>query len=301
MEGLGKKRKDREKSELGSKAKGRHQRRLLAQETVRILEDGMLQGQPIGNLVEGSVEGTLSYPEEATIPLPLKLDDKKITTRFSVVNTTTLDAAWCLAKNFPDEKVAVLNFASAKNPGGGFLNGSMAQEESLANHSGLYACLKGDKMYDHHHQMKGGIYTDWCIFSPDVPVFRRESNGSLISAPWLMSVISSPCLNRSAKKGVSAGAMATNELKEAIRKRMMRFLSVLAAHHSVNLVLGAWGCGVFANDPLMIAILFADLLTRHPLFQNRWPNVVFAVLDSSREGSTISPFSQAFGGSSSLS
>ena len=45
------------------------------------------------------------------------------------------------------EEIGVLNFASAKNPGGGFLNGAMAQEESIAASSGLYETLLQHKTY----------------------------------------------------------------------------------------------------------------------------------------------------------
>ena len=272
--------------------KNRNHRRRLAQETVEILESGYLQGQSIQHLIEASVQETVSYPEWATMPTPMKLTDKPQTTQFSVINTTTLQAAHSLVQEHPNTKVTVLNFASARNPGGGFLNGSLAQEESLALHSGLYACLKGDKMYPHHQNMRGGIYSDWCIWSPDVPVFREERGGGrLLETPWLVSVITCPCLNKSAIQ--KHASMTDTELEPALRKRMIRFLSAVAAHHEGNLVLGAWGCGVFGNDPTMIARLFAEVLAL-PAFQNRWPRIVFAVLDTTKHGRTIAPFKRIF-------
>ena len=57
--------------------------------------------------------------------------------------------------------------ASAKHPGGGFLGGARAQEESLARSSGLYACINGNPMYDHHKAHGDAMYTDYAIYSPD--------------------------------------------------------------------------------------------------------------------------------------
>ena len=87
-------------------------------------------------------------------------------------NATTLEVARGLADE--GHRVAALNFASARNPGGGFLTGARAQEESLARASGLYAMLLDDPMYDHHRSRKDPLYTAWVIYSPDVPVFRLD-------------------------------------------------------------------------------------------------------------------------------
>ena len=75
-----------------------------------------------------------------------------------------------------------LNFANATNPGGGFLGGATAQEESLCWATGLYACLLGNPMYAFHQEHDDGLYTDYVIYSPDVPVFRSDV-GALLAAP----------------------------------------------------------------------------------------------------------------------
>mmetsp|Transcript_34108 Transcript_34108/g.82735 ORF Transcript_34108/g.82735 Transcript_34108/m.82735 type:complete len:402 (-) Transcript_34108:607-1812(-) len=313
----------------------RETRKRMAEETVRVTETGILPlagsveaaaaGElDISSLVQESVQGTCSYSQSAAVPKPLP-KKKGIITSFHVVNTTTLDAAQRLlqsAENDDIGNVAALNFASAKNPGGGFLRGAMAQEESLALHSGLYACLKDDEMYDYHRNKKSslstGIYSDWVIFSPNVPVFRRETDGAF-TEPWPCSFITCPCVNNNVgpsghgllygrgKKNKNNKNVKTEKFtntgqdkSQLLHKRAKRMLQVVAAHHDGPLVLGAWGCGVFRNDPNTVANIFSNLLRLDKMFVNRWPTVVFAVLDNNA-GETIRPFEAAFGAAAATS
>ncbi|MFR3753045.1 MAG: TIGR02452 family protein [Enterocloster sp.] len=81
-------------------------------------------------------------------------------------------------------RCAVLNFASAKNPGGGFINGAMAQEESLAASSCLYKTLTAHETYYRMNRACSTmIYTDHAIFSPDV-VFFRDGRFGLLRNLW---------------------------------------------------------------------------------------------------------------------
>jgi uncharacterized protein (TIGR02452 family) len=81
--------------------------------------------------------------------------------------------------------VLCLNFASAKRPGGGFLGGSQAQEESLARASGLYPCIvQFQEMYETNRRCGTCLYTDHMIYSPQVPVFR-DDEGRLLEEPFL--------------------------------------------------------------------------------------------------------------------
>lgn len=298
----------------------------------------------ISSLIYESVADTSSYPELLSIPQPLP-KKKGIQTEFCVLNTTTLGAArdlliecddanddsddsevskknddkqfderdmkkkkkFLMTEQTPKISVAVLNFASAKNPGGGFRKGSMAQEESLALNSALYACLKDDKMYEYHrNQSNDGLYSDWVIFSPNVPIFRNEIDGSFIE-PWPCSIITCPCINKKLEKSNLEGSKKSKMKKQSLssqrtksgsepqlQKRAKRMLRVLAAHHDGHIVLGAWGCGVFGNDPNTIAKIFSDLLRTDETFVNRWPKVVFAVLDRSETGRTFQAFKDVF-------
>merc|ERR1711972_695724 len=92
--------------------------------------------------------------------------------------------------------VCLLNFASAKKPGGGFQNGASAQEESLALSSGLYACLAPhyeDFYSPHRRDPHGGLYSHAMLYSPRVPFFREDSGH--FYPLWTASVITSPAPN----------------------------------------------------------------------------------------------------------
>ncbi|MER7171668.1 TIGR02452 family protein [Streptomyces mesophilus] len=188
------------------------------------------------------------------------------------------------------EPVAVLNFASARNPGGGFLNGAQAQEEALCRASALYTCLREvPEFYEHHRAHRDAFYTDRVIHAPAVPVFRDDS-GRLLEEPYDVGFLTSPAPN--------AGVIRRSRPDEADRigpvlaARAERVLETAVAHGYRHLVLGAWGCGVFQNDPAQVAGAFHALLTGEGRFAGHFSRVVFGVLD--RQGATRAAFEHAF-------
>jgi uncharacterized protein (TIGR02452 family) len=267
----------------------RSERASLAEETLSILQTGRYTS-PSGRVVDLrerlrlAKDGTCSYPPEATVRVPAFPDRRAL---IEVVNASTLEAARGLA--IEGHRVAALNFASAKNPGGGFLGGSQAQEESLARASGLYAMLLGDPMYDHHRSRPDPMYTTWVIYSPDVPVFRLD-DGRLLDEPYPCSFLTSPAVNVGALRDRDRRA---EEIGRVMRSRVERVLGVAALHGHEVLVLGAWGCGVFRNDPGRIAELFREALAGP--FRGAFARVMFAVLDSSADRQSLGPFERVFG------
>ena len=211
-------------------------------------------------------------------------------TEFRVVNCTTLAAARRLIHDSTAD-VCCLNFASAKNPGGGFLNGSQAQEESLARATGLYACIAAMRaMYDTNRQLGSCLYTDHMIYSPHVPVFRDDDD-ALLTEPYTVSVIAAPAVN--------AGALHDRErrlIEPTMLARTEKVLALAAAHRHESLVLGAWGCGVFRNEPADVARWFRQHLGEGGAFGGAFRTVVFAVLDRSEGEQTLKPFENLFGG-----
>lgn len=205
-------------------------------------------------------------------------------------NETTLKAAKRLADL--GHRVVALNFASAKHPGGGFLGGARAQEESLARSSGLYATLVDNPMYEYHRQRGGGLYSDYTIYSPSVPVFRTDE-GDLLEQPWTCSFISCPAIN--AKVVMTRDRRARPTIQRLMAARIEKVLAVATAHGHDTLVLGAWGCGAFGNSSEDIAGLFAQTLLDDGPFATTFRQVVFAITDWSDERRFIGPFAQRFG------
>ncbi|MCC5475726.1 TIGR02452 family protein [Streptomyces sp. NPDC059680] len=190
-----------------------------------------------------------------------------------VTGESSLEAARRLA----GAPVAVLNFASARNPGGGYLNGAQAQEEALCRASALYTCLlEAREFYDHHRAHRDPLYTDRVIHSPSVPVFR-DDRGRLLAEPYLAGFLTAAAPNAGVVRRTEPQRAA--ELPGALAVRAERVLETAAAHGYGRLVLGAWGCGVFQNDPAQVAGAFRALLGPGGRFAHTFEHVVFGVLD----------------------
>ena len=194
----------------------RSTRKELAQQTVEIVERGSYQSATgrmvdIAASVRTCLEGTQFFPPEKLEELRQQIlgsPPEFSATSFEVVNETTLAGITRLLADGSDP-IAVLNFASAKNPGGGFLNGSQAQEESLARSSALYASQhQAWEFYDRHRNLSSLLYSDAMIWSPDCPIFR-DDEGTLLDAPQLVNFITSPAPN--------AGATADNRPQELVQ------------------------------------------------------------------------------------
>lgn len=151
------------------------------------------------------------------------------------------------------ERTAVLNFASSKNPGGGFVRGMMAQEESLCYASNLYGdLLKHRSFYEYNNNhLMAGEYMDGVIYSGDICFFRDASFNNI--EPYFMDVITCAAPNRGAMYRKMGKDEANRTANEAIRRRVEQVLKVAAVNNVEHLVLGAFGCGVFKNDPDTVA------------------------------------------------
>lgn len=237
--------------------------------------------------IEAAATGTELFELEDQLASPPATNATVIT----VTGESTLAALIRLARDVavPARHLACLNFASARHPGGGFLGGAQAQEESLARSSALYPCqLTHTNHYERNRIHTSLLYLDLALWSPSVPFFRDDEGGWL-AAPLLASVITCAAPNAGA-----LGRGTSVEELEAVLLRRARLVLAIARHHRVDtLVLGAWGAGVFKNDPVMVARIWKGLLTGE--HANVFARVVFAVIGTSQSSANHRAFAEAFG------
>jgi len=273
----------------------------IAKETLTILEQGFYinrknQKVQLARMQHQAVAGSIHYRSKMFADVFDQrnsiLAESETPAVIEVINETTLHAAKRL-KDSGFDKVLALNFASAKNPGGGFQNGAQAQEESLARASGLYPCLSANwEMYEINRGLESCLYTDHMIYSPQVPVFR-DDNDELLDEPYTVSFITAPAVNA----GVVTQRNNTEDqaaIASTMLARTEKVLSLAMIHGYKALVLGAWGCGVFRNNPVDVAEYFRYHLLENPVFGHVFEKVIFAVWDKSEHKSTIAPFRKAF-------
>lgn len=266
----------------------------LGADTLRLIEQGGYDNRhgtrvPLAAKVAACVAGTaLIRPNEWPAihrragELARAAADRR--PRVEVTGETTLAAARRLVDG--GATVLALNFASAKNPGGGFLGGSRAQEESLARSSALYPSLCTQQpYYDANRAGARAVYTDHAIYSPRVPVFR-DDDGALLDAPYDVSFLTMPAVNVSAMR--QHGRLDRDVVFRTMARRVGHVLALAAERGYRMLVLGAWGCGVFGNDPRLIAGFFAEALAKE--VGECFEHVTFAVFDPSPDQATLTAF-----------
>ncbi|KAJ7057222.1 hypothetical protein C8F01DRAFT_346793 [Mycena amicta] len=189
---------------------------------------------------------------------------------------------FCLDKT---QNVAVLNFASATSPGGGFLGGSRAQEETLARSSNLYSSLTSPAakpFYAAHNTRSDPRFSHAMLLSPNVR-FVRDDAGTWVP-PADVAVLTSAAVNVNAlrknlhlREGSSLPADIQSDVDAIMRERMARILSALARTGAHDILLGSFGTGAFRNSVHFVARTWADLLNGP--FKDVFRRVVFAVID----------------------
>ena len=209
----------------------------------------------------------------------------------------TVEAAMPYARE--GKRVCILNFASSVAPGGGVLTGQQAQEESICRVSTLYFALSdpqtAGKFYDYHWEMihagrMNRRNRDDIIYTPGVVAVRDDANGEAMmeESDWYeMDVITcaAPDLRQ---LGDGAQFSPSPEELRTLHEVRWRCILAAAARHEVDvLILGAFGCGVFANPPELVADAFNSVLQE---FQNHFETIEFAVYSGNKEARNYRAF-----------
>jgi uncharacterized protein (TIGR02452 family) len=272
----------------------------IATETLAAFETGSYLSPEGGNvelsaLLDECLVDTREYQPEQLAALLSRVPHPSSTglaTTFTVAPESTLQGAARLSASGAYQRIVVLNFASAKKPGSGFLGGAQAQEESLARSSALYlSLLRCPEFYAYHRSLDTCLYSDRMIYSPRCPVVR-DDGGHWLASPYVVDFITSAAPN--------AGAIMRNEPHNGARiapimyERVRKVLALAAHRQGDGLVLGAWGCGVFHNDPRMVASAFFKHLGPGGEFETRFRHILFAIRDSSRERAVYNAFVTTF-------
>lgn len=265
----------------------RNSRKQIAEQTLKELDQGYYldsHGRTISikEAVQQSVESSHLLLRADLESLLVSRKRQRSSYDITVARNSTLQ---CLIEVHSDaKKIALLNFASAKNPGGGFMGGSQAQEESLARSSSLYPALTRNKQfYDTNRAATDTFYRDNLIYSPQV-VFFKNDEGLCLDHFIKADVITAPAVNKGALQFINREVQ--KEIDDTMKRRMRYVLAVSEKNDVDLLILGAWGCGVFKNDPQDIANNFCSVLKEEPKFDI--PKLVFAILD--RDGKAFNAF-----------
>lgn len=263
------------------------------EENIIVFEDTMklcVENSRLKEAISKSLEKQRIVPEKAWI-----LDKKKDIYTEPAQIVVSKKRSFEAAAGYKGYRTGVHNFASATNPGGGVVKGSGAQEECLCRCSGLYLCLNSGEpwhsFYLPHREAHNPLHNDDIIYTPDVVVFKSDTaypellpeeewyevNVITCAAPNLRSC---PGNAYNVGDGSEPAAITEEELFRMHVKRLRRILDVALMKGNEVVILGAFGCGAFANNPEVVAKAAKEVL---PEYLYAFRTVEFAVYCSSRD------------------
>ena len=252
------------------------------QQLASVFEDTMAQikqSEEWMSAIDYSIHNQQFIPESATISISdVQKADKPA--NIIVSQLRSFEAA----AQYIGKRTAVLNFASATNPGGGVEKGASAQEECLCRVSTLYPCLTDQKMrdsfYTPHRKHGNALHNDDIIYTPKVLIIKDDDH-NMLATPFLVDVIScaAPNLREKPNNAYNSGdgnkvQISDNELLALHEKRARKIFASAIANGVEVLILGAFGCGAFQNNPHIVAQAYKNVL---PDFAHYFHTIEFAI------------------------
>ena len=218
-----------------------------------------------------------------------------------VTRHRTYEAAIKLHGEYPDRRIAVLNFASATDPGGGVTRGASAQEECLCRCSTLYPVLDTPQLKEAYYtpnRSKDNLHDDTCIYTPDIVICKTDEDMPKRTDSFVtVDVISCAAPNLRATpaniynhEGKIILHITKDELYELHYERAMHILHAAHSSGADMVVLGAFGCGAFRNDPSVVAAAYRDVIER---YRHMFDIIEFAVYCRDDDTANFTAFSRA--------
>ncbi|MCZ6830031.1 MAG: DUF2263 domain-containing protein [Gammaproteobacteria bacterium] len=194
---------------------------------------------------------------------------------------------------------AVLNMANAYVPGGGYVEGSMAQEENMFRRTDWHFSIdsrSADERNDCYRPEwtalvsgeEGEVFLD--IESPRVCVRGPEDlTRTDLGYPWLDDDKIFPFLElRSAAVDRRDGSHFSPAM---MRSRISAQLDTLARHEIKYVVLGAFGCGTFGNPAGQVAELYREEIAKR---SSKFLVIAFAIFHARYGPDNYTPFKDVF-------
>jgi uncharacterized protein (TIGR02452 family) len=180
---------------------------------------------------------------------------------------------------------AVLNMANEREPGGGFVTGAMAQEEHLCRQSNLYEGLEFAR--------NKGEYPigEFDVLVVPKTTFFRDDTFQNLQRPFRVDVMTSAAYICDTRKDYNR-PQDESEYRENTKLKMRSMFRAAIHNGNDSLLLSAFGCGAFKNDPRVISQLYKEVLAE-PEFQGQFKKVVFGIIND-RNGSNLRPFQETF-------
>ncbi len=210
---------------------------------------------------------------------------QKYKTKYEIVQTDSVTAATAEKIIDPNAKILLVSFGNNQQPGGKYLQGSIAQESDIFRRTTISHILDSDEVRDKCYpinDLKSDVTR--VVHTPNVHVMRssEKSEFQFLSEAEILKYRIDLCTVSALNKNdpeesrlFNASGNLTREGLEITRKRIETTFQLAVKSKSDVLITGAFGCGAYDNDPFDIMDAFNEVIEK---YHGAIPKVIFAVL-----------------------